>query len=356
MKSASDAQRPGAARVSRALAAVVGCLAACAEYVEPPEVDLVAPPTGTFFVGDAVELRFSMPIEPESFALRVWSDQRDIELVLLADAPLLDNCRPGACAEHTLSLAPDARGATLVLDPSTLGKPDVPYLLEVVPGLRGANGAVRRYTEYFDFQFKPAEVDDTPVEFDEGHHIIVAVLEQPLPAIINLICDFRRGPGNRVAALGAEGDPVAGAPENTGEPDQLRVDDSAQGYVIFAHATLRESADGTRFFESEPFDINLRFGGIRAVVGGTRFTGAVSIDAETERQRIDGTMSFETFRIDVDGAEPYEYPPGSTTFVARWFEDSEMPAGSPTICGDMCGAVTAQCEPPEGFPGDGYCG
>ncbi len=344
---------------ARCVAAAAVCLFAggCEEYETPPEVTLVVPPTGTFFVGDPIALQFSMPVDVDTLAIRVWADDRDLENELRSGSPLLDGCTaaPGSCGANSLTVDGSGTSATFVADPATLGRPDVPLLLEVVPGLRGRNGAVRRYRELFDFQFKPTEVDETPVAFNEGAHTLVAILDEPLPVIINLLCDFDRGPGNAVAVLGAEGVPVDGAPEQTGEPSELRLETGERGYVIFADVALRLAPDGTRFFESEPFTIALRFGSIRARIGGTRLTGVVSDDPDTGRQRIDGTMSFETFGIDVDGQAPFDYPPGSTTFVARWYERDEMPPGSPTICGSLCGDVPQQCDPPEGFPGEGFC-
>ena len=118
---------------------------------------------------------------------------------------------------------------------------------------------------------------------------------------------------------------------------------------------LRQAEDGTRFYESDPFDINLTFGPIRALVAGTRLTGKVTED-DDGHDRIDGTMSFDSLSIDVGGSAQYDYPPGTTTFVALWVEDERMPEGAPRICGDQCGAVTTQCFPDPAFPGAGYCG
>jgi len=339
--------------------------AGCEDYLDVPEAELVAPPTGTFYVGDPIELAFDAPIDPDTLVIYIWPDQRDIENELIAETPALDACSPGGdCGPNVLTAHPDGLGATLELDSETVGRPDVPLLLEVAPGLRGVNGSTLRYRQLFDFQFKPLEDDgeDLPepgdpdyVEFQSGGYTLVAILEQPLPLIINLVLDMERGPGNQVAALGSEADPIGDAPENTGLPNELEVDTSEQGFVIFVPSQLRLAEDGTRFFESQPFDINLRFGTIHARVADTRLTGTLGVDEETGNQRIDGTMSFGGFDIDIEGGTPFSYDASTTTFEARWWPREEMPFGSPQICTDPCGVVTTQCEPPDDFPGEGFC-
>lgn len=355
MQSTPSWSRIGSSCASSALLALA--LGGCAEYDAPPNVELVPPPTGTFYVGDPIRLSFSQPIDGSTLAVRIWPDERNIEYELIAETPALDRCTPGGseCGSNGLELDDDRLGATLWLDSETLGRPDVPQILEVMPGLVGDNGARVNRALQFDFQFKPLEVDAEPVAFQAGGYTIVAILEEPLPAIINLIADMERGPGNQVAALACEGDPLPGMPENTGVPEELEVDRTEQGYVIFAYATLREAEDGTRFYESDPFDINLTFGPIRALVAGTRLTGKITED-DDGHDRIDGTMSFDSLSIDVGGSAQYDYPPGTTTFVAQWVEDERMPEGAPRICGDQCGAVTTQCFPDPAFPGAGYCG
>ena len=364
MKCSSDLRRLGLATLLLGVPVVL-LASGCEEYLDVPRAELVAPPTGTFFVGDPIELAFDAPVDPDTLVIHIWPDERDLEYELIAETPVLDSCTPGGdCGPNTLTAHEDGLGATLELDPESVGRPDVPLILEVAPGLRGTNGSTLRYRQLFDFQFKPLEDDgdDLPVpgdpdyvEFQAGGYTLVAILEQPLPLIINLVLDMERGPGNQVAALGSEADPIGDAPENTGQASELEVDRSEQGFVIFAPVQLRLAEDGTRFFESEPFDINLTFGTIYAQVADTRLTGTLSTDPDTGNERIDGTMSFGGFNLDIEGGTPFSYDASTTTFVALWWPRDEMPEGSPQICTDPCGAVTAQCEPPDDFPGEGFC-
>ncbi len=353
MKCSSDPRRLAcAAFVSAALGACV--------YEAPPDVTLVQPPEGVFYSGDPVTIEFSSPIEPDSLVVRVWPDNRDIELEFLPDTvPLLDACTVATspCAGNAVTVADDGLSAELRFDPAGVGRPDVPLLLEVAEGLRDAETGIETGTRLlFNFQFKPVEQLVDPVDFDQGYYVVLSVIEQPVPTIMTLLAHIIVGENNRVALAGAEADLVDDdlAP-NTTNAAELIVDESDQGFVIFAYASLRESGAGERFFETDPFVLELRLGPIIATVQGTRMTGKVLDDAESGHDRIEGTMSYEGILLDVGSGEPYLYEPGSATFVAAWAPPEDTAPGVPDICGDQCGAATAQCFPPDGFPGDGFC-
>ena len=92
-------------------------LTACLEgYRAPPLVDLEAPETGTYFVGDDLHLSFDGPVSPESLTIRVFADVRDFEGQLPAGtAPLLAACTVSnaPCGETGFKLDPDHLGATI---------------------------------------------------------------------------------------------------------------------------------------------------------------------------------------------------------------------------------------------------
>ena len=237
-------------------------------YEPPPEVVLDFPEEGTFLEGDPLVLSFSVPIDPATLTVSVWPDERDSENEIPEDSePLLEGCTlaTSPCGTTTFSVAEDGMSASVTLDPDDLGQPDVPFLLEVHPGLQGTEPDVGELNRsiFFDFQFKPVDPTAEPVDFQEGAYTIVAIIEEPLPLIMNLIAEFRRGPGNEVIGAAAEGVPIEGAEANTGIPEELYVDPTERGYMIFAGGTLRESASGERFFETTPFNFRIGWGGDR---------------------------------------------------------------------------------------------
>lgn len=342
-----------------ALAAVAGalCFSAC-DYVEPPQPALDRPETGTFFVGDSLHLSFSSAIEASSLSITVWPDLRDIENELPDTAvPLLEGCTAATspCDTTALTVDADGLGASLSFDPENLGRPDVPLILEVEPGLTSKNGAHTSTSRFFDFQFKPVRVVDADVEFTEGCWIIVAVIEEPVPNIITLIAHMKKGPAGRIAVAGAEGDEKPGKPKNTKDPEELMVDAGEKGFAVFVYGTLTKTDDDERFFETDPFVLELRLGPIVVKVLDTRFTGKLVTDAETGDDRIEGTLSFSSINLDSGNGNPYDFPAGGTTFEAIYAPPDICPAGRPDVCGDLCGAVQVQCDPPLDFPGEGFC-
>ena len=336
-------------------------LPACV-YEPPPEVVLVPPETGVFFEGDPVLLEFSQPIDPASLSITVWPDNRTIELELEeGTVPRMRACTVSTspCGTTSMVVADDGMSATLTMDPDDLGEPDVPLILEVESGLTSAvNGADTGTGLFFDFQFKPLEPTAEPIPFQDGNYTILAVIEEPVPTIMNLLAHLVLSDDptqNRVAVAGAEADIVDDKPANTNVPEDLYVDVTDQGFVIFALASLRLSPEGERFFETDPFELELSLGPIVATVINTRLTGKVTTDPETGDDRIDGTMSYDEISIDA-GNGPFSYPAGTTIFEAVYAAPERMPEGTPDICTDLCGAATSQCFPPEGFPGAGFCG
>ncbi len=330
-------------------------LFAC-EYVPPPSVVLVAPEQGTFESGDPVQLRFDQPIEAATLAVSIWPDERTVENELPASSKAhVSNCRPtkSPCGDLNLELSKDRKTATLTFDPEGLGRPDVPLLLEVAAGLKGSEGAETGTNVFFDFQFRPVEANVEGLTFEEGTYIIVGVVEQPVPAVLTLITDIRTRADGRVVMVAAEGDEVEGEPKNTHDPTKLFVDDTDMGFALFVGAQLRVAEDtGERFLESDPFQVVLALGSVNLTIHETRLTGKI-IEVEGHDQ-IEGTMSFSSVELANGVSEPFSFPAGSTTITGIWVAPEDIPENSPTVCGDQCGAVTAQCEPPEGF-NEGFC-
>jgi len=330
-------------------------LAACA-YDPPPEATIDIPPDGAFLVGDPLTLRFSEPIDPATLAIRVWPDARDLEGQIPADvAPLLDTCRlvDTPCGDADLILAEDGTSAEVVLARSTLGAPGLPLILEVTRDLADLGGAARGIPEYFDVQFNPRREPNTePVDFDDGVYIIVAEIADPLPAVISLVTDIKVIPDGSLAMAAAEADEIGDAPKNTSDPTELEVDSTGNGFALFAWGFVQQT-DGARFIDTDPIDVSLSLG-VVLVIHDIRITGAIVHDDELDSDRIDGTVSFSGITLNPGDGEA-NYPAGNKSFAANRVPEALVPAGAPQVCGDLCGAVSAQCEPPFDFPGVGMC-
>lgn len=337
------------------------CISAC-EYIEPPTVDLEFPPEGTFVEGDPLRIVFSEAVTPSSIRVRVWPDVRDPEGELPAGtAPLVDVCTIASspCDDEgtTLTVEDGGETALLVLNPAGIGRPDVPLLLEVLSGAESVEtGADIGRSELFDFQFKPAEVVQDPVPFEEGVYLFVSVFDEPIPNVITLMSDVRTNDAGVFWIVGAEADEIDGAAQNTRDPAELYIDTEDTGFVAFAEGTIRENDAGERFVETDRFGIDLQIGPLLIEILGLRFTGIVVKSSDTGLDQIQGTLSFEKIRLTSDGGQPFEYDSGTTTFIADQVPDDLIPAGTPDMCDAPCGDVPSQCDVPSLWPPPGFCG
>ena len=337
-------------------------LGACV-YEEPLDVDLIFPPEGTFIEGDDLVLEFTTPVDPDTLVVSVWHDDRDVENELPSSAtPIISlcsidesPCAAGTPSEVALRVTDDRLTAHLTLDSAGVGKPDVPLLLEVHAGLSGDEGGELGRSRIFDFQFKPDEVVEDPVSFEEGIYLIVSVFDEPLPNVITLVSDIQTTPDGRVLIAGAEADEIEGAAQNTRDPEELFIDETDQGFVIFAEGRIRENDRGERFIETGSFGVDLHLGPLLIEIIGLRFTGIVLKNSGTGLDQIQGTLSFEGIQLSNDGGDPFVYDPGTTTFIADQVPAQQIPPGTPEICGLPCGSVITQCDPPAPFPPEGFC-
>ncbi|MCB9532145.1 MAG: hypothetical protein H6700_10300 [Myxococcales bacterium] len=332
---------------------LLGC-----EYVEPPSVDLTVPEGGTFVEGQPLVFRFSEPIDPASVVIDVWADERDLEGELPADAtPLLAGCTATACTPpNVLTIADDHLSAELSLDPAGIGKPDVPLLAEVQPGLVGDAGAATGHSSIFDFQFKPAEISEDAVPFEEGIYLVVSEFEQPIPNVLTLMSHVLVSERGEFLIVGAESDEIEGAAQNTRDPSELFIDTTEQGFVAFAKGRIRQNDAGERFVETETFEITLRLAGLQIQIFGLRFTGIVVKNPETNLDQLQGTLSFEGIALSAGDNDPFVYDAGTSVFIADQVPAELVPPGTPDICTAPCGDVPGQCEVPEVWPPPGFCG
>lgn len=349
----------GRAGALGACVAAVAVGAGC-EYNAPPEVSLELQADGTIPSGEPISMLFSEPIEAGSLALRLLPAERDIEKELVPGVePVLGRCDVASspCEGAALAVADDGMSATLTL-PDGLAPLGSPLVLEVAAGLSDRDGAAWTIPVLRDFQISPSGGGNgEPVAFEPGHYVLLAETTQPIPAVIRIIADIKVLEDGTFRLAGGKGKPLDGKPRNTINPDEFTLDTGEEGFGVFVSGQMT-SQDGQRFLETEPFEVDLVVLGIPLEMTGLQLTGTASKDPDTGMDALDGTLSFEKLLI-YFGATPTEFgrdqvPP--VPFVARRIPDEKVSEGAPEVCADdPCGAVTAQCAPPEGFPGDGIC-
>jgi len=333
-------------------------LVSCVAYQKPPDVSLVAPESGTYVAGQPLVLEFSAAIQPETLVIQVWSGERDVEFEMTATEPILKDCSVDSspCGATLLTVAEDGLSATLTFDVEGLGKPDVPYVLEISDKLTNTDGTKRGTSAWFDYQFKPSQPTGpppvVPVAFTDGYYLLVAEVDDPMPTVLSLITHVIALDDGRVALVAVEADEYEGAPKGSLDPADMYVDTTDQGFAIFTLGMLRETPEG-RFLETDPFDVNIAILGLQIVLSDTRLTGKLLPQGEAGVDSIEGILSYA--KITLTGAGTQEYPAGSTQFNGVYIPEELIPEDSPQLCGALCGGLPSQCTPPDAFPGDDFC-
>lgn len=332
-------------------------LASCEEYEAPPEVRLQQPEGGAFLPGDPLTLLFSQPIDPDTLQIRIWPDERDIEGAFLSTTVPVVECDPGKspCGDLTVTVSQDRLSADLNLDPEGLGKAGLPYVLNVMQGLSNDQGNDTGREIYFDYQFRSTSfMNEEPVEFDDGVYIVVGSVTNPLPAILTLISDIKVLESGVFMLAGAEGDPISSDfPNNTSNPEELEVDAGNLGWTAYVTGFI-QLREGKRLLETEPVQIELPLGPLTVILEDVRLFGEI-VKGDTGKDRIEGTLSFAKLLLVNNRGDITEYEGDAAAITADWVPPEIAPAGHPVVCEDLCGVVTATCEPPAEFPAEGFC-
>lgn len=341
---------------SRALLLAV-LAAGCAVYDPPPEATLIQPEGGAFTEGESVRIEFSESVDPDSIRIQLWPNERDIENEIAAGTePVVEPClATTTCGELGVALNNAGDALTLTFG-EELGKPGRPYIIELLPGAADLEGNTTGASRYWDMQFK-ANVEENiePIEFDDGVYIVLAQVDDPIPAVLTLISEIRVLEDGRFALAGAEGDEINGAPKNTREPENLIVDETDQGWTGYASGFVTLTEDNKRLLETDPFDLVLPVGPLEVHMDSVRLFAEIVKNPDTGMDRLDGTLSFEGLTL-VNGANMSEQPGGSTALIADIVPEDVIPAGHPLLCEDLCGAVIdGLCEPPPDFPDPDFC-
>ena len=135
---------------------------------------------------------------------------------------------------------------------------------------------------------------------------------------------------------------------------ELMVDTSEQGFGIFGKGWLCHSDNGDRFLESSPFDIEMKQSGIGIQIHNIRLLAKIDRNEATGKDHLSGTLPYEGVTLTINKIST-EYEGGTAPFEADFVPTDLVPAGTPDVCGKLCGDVPSQCNPPEDFPGEGFC-
>ncbi len=339
-------------------ACLLAAASGCAPYNAPPEPELTPPEGGAFLEGQSLDLEFTEPIDPSTLSVRIWPNDRGPE-GNFADGvePLVDTCTPAdsPCGDLTIELADDDTSATLTLG-GDLGKAGTPLSLEVEPGLADPQGNDTGVSHYFDFQFRIDETANTdPVQFDDGVYVLGASVQKPLPAVLTLVSDIKVLDDGTFALAGTSAKVKDGAERTSINPDDIYVRDDDHGWTVYAVGQITVKDDGTRLLETDPFNAYVPLGTITIHLDQVRLFATVKKDPDTNKDTLDGTLSFEQIRLTYPNGNETTTDGGSTALRGKFVPEDKIPAGYAQLCGDLCGAVIGHCEPPDNFPPDGIC-
>lgn len=328
--------------------------AATCTYDPPPEVTITE---RVIFEGEPLLVSFSEPVDPATLAIRIWqSSERDREGEFdSADTPRLDRCTlaESPCGTTVVTLGDQGVDLVVTFDPEDLGQPDVPWVLEILPGLADLDGNTTGVSLYFDFYITPNAGGESAT-MQEGVYLLVADVEYPLSCVVILYIDIQVRDDGETAITCTKGVAIEGAPRNTLNPEEIEVDMSVDGFIEFVTGRVRE-VDGDRFLETDPFDMLVTVGPISVMLYDTVLNAIVVEETDSGHEVLEGAMSYGGLEIST-GMSETAYPAGSESFETVFVEDLKIPSQAGRTCDPLCGELTiGRCDPPEEFPAEGYC-
>jgi len=366
--------------VATGLLGFVACaFASSCTYDPPPEVSLAPPANKHFVVGEAMRLVFSEPVLPESLEVRVWPGQKDLYTVEKELKPgvkaIMDTCTlassPCAGGKAPLTLSSDKTEATLLPAADAFGPLGTPLVLEVSGSLADPAGNTKVASRVFDFQIVAevwdpfAEVHEQPdSSFDvelgeplgipEGRYLFLADFTSPIPLSQQFWTDVKANQltGEFVLLL-TDADPIEGAPQNTGDPKQLKMDTGGEGFIFVMHGQIHKDEDQRLIFKAEPVTLALTIGSIKFELRDMVCAG--SIDQSGELPVWNGTLAVKEIYLEIAGSGTI-YPEDQANFQIVGLADEDVPEGMPSVCmEDPCSVVGGKCDLLEDWPPEGVC-
>ncbi len=276
---------------------------------------------------------------------------------------------PFTVGEVALSLDETGTVATVAVAPGALGPLAQPLVLEVTKRLADLSGHAIGYPQFFDFQIverREAAVscrEDAdnliPYEVTTGAFLFFAHFPSP-PSPIELnqqfFCDVavnqRTG---RFVILCTDADPLPGAPLNTKDPAELKMDTGEEGFIFSLRGCLGQDQSQGYVFESEPFTLALTIGPITFALRDTVLSGRIGADPASGAAKWDGTMATSELYMNVAGQETV-YPANKANFQLAQIPAAWVPEGMPRACEeDPCRVVGGSCDLVKPWPDPQVC-
>lgn len=336
---------------SVALAATLGlaCLGACETYNPPPEVQILPPQGGQWFVDSPLVLRFTEAIDVATLRFDVWPASLDIEGNLKPDAvAVARNCTPsqGECSGLTMRMSDDLMTLTVDQGDTFAERLASPYFIEVAPGLADLRGRQRKVPTRLVFQIDPvATTGAVDLTLNSGVFSISADLGDVLAGtFLRMVADMRVDPDTGETWMIAT---VAGrinktptgedVPSNTNDPDYMtpRIDD--QGWVLLLKAQVTAlPEEGAFYLKTEPRDVDVRvLGVIRVRLNALSLSATLRPGAgDGGRDTYIGVLSSAQVLLGDDG-DPLG-PVAAADWLGYGYDDTELTQprfdGLPRIC------------------------
>ncbi|TNF22764.1 MAG: hypothetical protein EP329_28245 [Deltaproteobacteria bacterium] len=322
------------AALGATLAALLGA-PACESYDPPPTTSLVQPTSGLWTKNTPVVLRFSEPIVSDSLVVTVWPHDLDEEGDLLPGThPLVDACTVATspCGTFVMTLDEDRTELTITVNDTFAEEEGVPLILDVHAGLEDGAGRKRRVNDWFDFQISPlCGSQPIDIELHTGVISLTANL-QVLPIWLHLYMDMAIDPDTGLATVVASFAKVrSGLPSNYNHPDGFELPLDIAGWAVTFNGCIIAQKDGTFFFQSDPFDVNITvLDTIPVTLAGFQVQGTLD-----PRSQVDG-RDFASGTLSTTGGAFGDPPNSVDPITSAWdgfsFTPEEIPEGLPRTC------------------------
>ena len=332
---------------------------ACQEYEPPPEANLIRSGTGAYTVGEPLGIEFSAPVEADTLEIKIWPSARGTRRVPEADLePILGPCSlQSPCDGLEIDIDSAGQTASLAFD-GTIAGPGANFIVEVLPGLRDRDGNITGTSYLYNIRFRATAGDpNANIPFDSGTYILGGAVNQPMRAVLTLATHIQILPDGRFAMAAAKGVVQDDADETTRDPTLITIDDTDNGFILFATGLVVENAQGGRFLETDVFNVEI------PVLGGTLFLElndvrlfADIVKDEDGNDFIDGTLTYEeVVLINMSNGARNSYAGDSAELLGDFVAPANVPVGTPDMCEAICGAIIGVCEPPAEFPHPDFC-
>lgn len=240
-------------------------LVACEVFDPPPTVSLEVPEGGVWFADTPLTLRFSEPIDRDSFTFTIWPLEYGPEGDIASDAlALVADCSLTSATCGPMTIDFNAAGDEIVLGHSDLfaDKLGTPFILQVHAGLMDTASRPRRVPTSFEFQISPTQdVGAVEVNLNSGVLLMVSDFSAAIPGVylrlmLDLVVDESTGK-SWVAGTVLSLDPSLGLPPETSDPTAMNLYDDHQGWTVYLEGQVSALSDGRLFLRTDPVTVTV---------------------------------------------------------------------------------------------------